>query len=221
MATQNSANFGTGSVGQVLTSNGSGVAPTFQSASGNVSGPGSSTNRAIATWNSTGGNALFNNSSAVIDSSGRFTNSNQPSFNAYISTNINNVTGAGTAYQIAFDTILFDRGSNFTTGASSHFTAPITGVYLFCWTLGVTDLTVAMTDMLLQLNISGSSVQVLRQNPFPGYVSLNTAWSGALIYPMTTSHTAFLTLTISGGVGDTADITGTGIGTTFSGSLLC
>jgi len=34
MATNNSANFGTGTIGQVLTSNGTGVAPTFQAAPG-------------------------------------------------------------------------------------------------------------------------------------------------------------------------------------------
>lgn len=37
---------------------------------GNVSGPGTSTNRAIATWNGTDGRTLFDNPSATIDSSG-------------------------------------------------------------------------------------------------------------------------------------------------------
>lgn len=41
--------------------------------SGNVSGPGSSTNRAIATWNSTSGTVLFDNPNATIDSSGNIT----------------------------------------------------------------------------------------------------------------------------------------------------
>lgn len=38
MVTNNSANFGTGTAGQVLTSNGPGVAPTFQAASGGITG---------------------------------------------------------------------------------------------------------------------------------------------------------------------------------------
>lgn len=40
------------------------------SGGGNVSGPVSSTNRAIATWNSTSGTALFDNPNATVDSSG-------------------------------------------------------------------------------------------------------------------------------------------------------
>lgn len=39
MATNNAANFGTGTAGQVLTSNGAGVAPTFQAAAAGGSAP--------------------------------------------------------------------------------------------------------------------------------------------------------------------------------------
>lgn len=47
MATNNSANFGTGTSGQVLTSNGTGVAPTFQSAG---SSGGVSNSSALPPW---------------------------------------------------------------------------------------------------------------------------------------------------------------------------
>lgn len=43
------------------------------SVSGGVSGPGSSTDRAIVTWNSTTGNTLRDNANATIDSSGNLT----------------------------------------------------------------------------------------------------------------------------------------------------
>ncbi len=63
---------GLGSSGNVLTSNGAGALPTWQAASGGVTGPGSSTDRAVATWNSTGGTALRDNSAATVTSAGTF-----------------------------------------------------------------------------------------------------------------------------------------------------
>lgn len=131
-------NVSPGSAGEVLTSNGAGSAPSYQAASGGgVSGPGSSTDRAIATWNGAGGNALFDNSTTNIDSTGRMTNTAQPCFTAILNaTAATNVTGDGTIYQVAFDTALVDNGSNFTTGAAAHYTFPITGNYLI--TTGIT-----------------------------------------------------------------------------------
>lgn len=62
------------------------------SAVGDVIGPGSSTDRAIATWNGTSGTVLFNNANAIIDASGNITANNLSG------TNTGNVTLAGENY---------------------------------------------------------------------------------------------------------------------------
>jgi hypothetical protein len=52
----------------------------------------------------------------------------RPMFLAYNSGGVTNVTGDGTIYTVAFDTEVYDIGSNF---ASNNFTAPVTGKYAF------------------------------------------------------------------------------------------
>lgn len=170
----------------------------------------------------TNSNAGPSNGSTLrrMTSAGVQTMPGQAVFFAYLSGNVNNVTGAGATARIAFDTVS-QQGSSFATGASAQFTAPVTGWYQFNWTLALTDLTVAMTDMLLQFVHSGVAAQVLRQNPFPNYVAANTAWSGGALVQMTAGDTAYLQITISGGAGNNVDLVGTGIGCTFSGALIC
>lgn len=52
------------------------------------------------------------------------------SFLAYLSSNQSNVTGDGTAYQITFDTAVFNVSSSYSTSTGT-FTAPATGTYQF------------------------------------------------------------------------------------------
>lgn len=102
---------------------------TWATPTPSISGPGSSTDRAVVTWNGTSGNALYDNSSVIIDSSGRMTNTLQPAFLAILTSTQSNVTGNSVLYQVICDTEIYDQGSNFdnTTGT---FTAPISGRYL-------------------------------------------------------------------------------------------
>lgn len=140
-----------GTSGQILTSNGAGVAPTYQSASGSVTGPGSSTDRAIATWNGTGGAALFNNSTVKIDSSGRMTNTTQPAFHAYLSANTSNdKTGDGTTYTVIFDSTTSNVGTIYNT-ATGVFTVPVTGKYLLYSQVTLQNLTIAASTCVFQI----------------------------------------------------------------------
>lgn len=71
------------------------------------------------------------NSGLTVATTGVATNATQPAFLATLSTFTNNVTGDGTVYTIPFNTELFDIGNNFNTGTFT-FTAPKSGLYLFC-----------------------------------------------------------------------------------------
>lgn len=53
-----------------------------------------------------------------------------PSFFAYLTTTVSNVTGDSTVYTIIYDTLPVNSGSAFNLGTST-FTAPVTGVYNF------------------------------------------------------------------------------------------
>jgi len=206
-----------GSAGQILTSNGAGVAPTFQPASG-VTGPGSSTDRAIATWNGTGGSALFNNSTVKIDSSGRMTNTTQPAFLAYLSNNVTSVTGDGTVYTIAFDSTLFNRGNNFDTGTAT-FTAPVTGIYL----LGATIYTYnigSQTGSLMYIVTTSLSYLVSAINPSAVKRSANDFGVSTSVYAaMTAGDTATVTVDMTGST-KTVNVGGTSANTLFWGSLI-
>lgn len=80
--------------------------------------------------NNSSNNKLGPSNSLVMTSNGAMLLAQQPSFFAYNSNAINGVTGDGTTYQIIYDTVVYDKASNYnnTTGV---FTASETGVYEF------------------------------------------------------------------------------------------
>jgi hypothetical protein len=144
---------GLGTSGQVLTSNGAGALPTFQAAAaGDVTGPGSSTDNALSRWDGTGGDTL-QDSTVLVSDNGEMTNGSQPAFYAFLGTTDTNVTGDGTIYSLGDTDIgsalteVFDNGGNFTPGASggAFFTAPVTGVYQFNFSLLFQDGTTSHT----------------------------------------------------------------------------
>lgn len=214
-------NCGAGTSGQVLTSNGAGALPSFQAApASGIPTIGSSTDRAIATWNGTAGSALFNNSTTNIDSTGRFTNSAQPCFCAILSTTQSNVTGDGTLYTIIFDTERFDRGSNYnnTTGI---FTAPVTGIYHF-------SAYALYQDCTSNANTEIRLVTTAKTYLFGNYggVSLNVGGNFPIGFSLTVDMSAGDTAKIIANVGNIAkqvDIFGdtTTPRTGFSGFLVC
>ncbi len=208
-----------GTTGQVLTSNGAAMLPTWQTNSnGNVSGPGSSTDRAISTWNGTGGNALFDNSTTKIDSSGRFTNTGQPAFTVHVSSHIDNVTGDGTNYNIVFDTVNFDQGSNYNTG-TGFFTAPITGRYFFNTSVAFFNLGAAFNSLIIQFNTTAGVKEIYRINPSTNSVGGIFTSGGSFLINLTSGDSCAVLVQVAGST-KTIGITGTP-DSFFSGYLVC
>lgn len=194
-----------GSSSKVLTSSGAGSLPTWTTISGgSVSGPGSSTNLAIATWNGTGGTALLNNSTVTVDASGRIKKTGQPCFFVNTgSTSPSAITGDGTLATITWDTGVFDQNSNFNTGTYT-FTAPVTGKYCFninpTWTGGFLH-----AELFINAVTTGTTFSTFIINPLIDYRAGSQL--GGFTLPMITQMTAADTLTVTiqcqqGGGGD-------------------
>lgn len=118
----------------------------------------------------------------------------QPTFQATFAAGATNVTGDGTAYQVAWDGTAFDVGSNFTTGAAAVFTAPIAGKYLLKANVSLVGL-VATETILLSIITTGKTF-----NPFlqTGLVGTQIV-GGSVIANMAAGDTANVTINVSGG----------------------
>lgn len=210
--------------GRVLISQGTGVAPSFSGS--DIVSPGASTDRAIATWNSTAGAALYNNATAKIDSTGRITRTAQPDFVANWGVQTNDVTGDGTVYTMIPNAALVNQGTpyNVSTGV---FTAPITGTYLFKTMFTLSGLLVGHTSLIVKLTNTTTSVDyiICQCNPFAiGSSSpLVLDLSSCTIIPMAASDTAVFKVQVSGST-KTVDVFSQNTNSSFnnfSGFLIC
>jgi hypothetical protein len=101
-----------------------------------------------------------NTERARIDSSGRLTMTSQPAFRARPSVDQSVTTNAAT--KISYDTEDYDVGSNFNT-ATSRFTAPIAGKYLFVVVYNPYGIT-SGDNSQSALYKNGASAQILSRN---------------------------------------------------------
>ena len=131
----------------------------------------------------------------------------QPSFMAFLSGSINNVTGDGTAYAIICDTEAFDQGGDYDN-STGVFTAPVTGRYSCNCGFRFSGLTTAMT---IQDNRVVTSNRSFSTNPAaPSKVfDANTNCSNpyCALMDMDAADTAFMQSTITNGT-KVADIGG-------------
>lgn len=203
-----------GTTGQVLTAT-TGAAPSWAAASGDVSGPGSSTDRAIATWNGTGGTDLYDNSTITISSAGEMVNTAQPAFLA-TATAQSNVTGDGTAYTVTFTSEIFDQNSDFD--GTSTFTAPVTGRYNLSTIIYGSGITSSMTVGSIKIVTGNRNYQygVAPSKVFDS--NTNASFIITSLCDMDAMDTAVVTIQFSSGT-KVADILATI--STFSGSLIC
>jgi len=213
-----------GTSGQVLTSAGAGSNPSYQDAAGgDVSGPVSSTDNALARWDGTGGDTL-QDSSVIVTDNGEMTNTSQPAFCAYQGSTDSNVTGDNTEY-ILGDTSVgttlterFDQGGDFTPGASGGavFTAPVTGKYQFNITTHLQSVTTAHRPGI-------GNIATSNQNYFFGgsgqFSSGGVNMFVSLFTDMDSADTIKVGITVFSST-KTVDIDGTNK-TVFSGNLVC
>jgi hypothetical protein len=216
-AQQSIASVGTS--GQVLTSNGAGALPTFQAAAGGVTGPGSSTDNALARWNGTGGSTL-QDSTVLVSDNGEMTNGSQPAFLAYLGTTDSNVTGDATNFVVGSGNALtevFDQNNDFVT--TGTFTAPVTGRYAFFAKVTVSGITSVGSNNILKINTSNRNFETRANNSNPPVL-----WVDYTIFcDMDASDTATMSiLTVDSG-GKIDDVVGEAGGTStwFAGHLVC
>ena len=149
-------------------------------------------------------------------------------FHAIQSSDVNNVTGDGTLYNLGtlkVFTEIYDRGSNFYPGNGTTlkalFTAPQTGLYLFIVTVLVTGLPVASTTRVDPINIVTSNRTYSLINPVMSYTNdlARQTVTFTAIADMDTSDTAYFQYGLTTAVGTkTVGIGGTY--TTISGYLI-
>lgn len=72
----------------------------------------------------------YNKTSKVLTITKGIIQPSQASFQAVKSTNTTNATGDGTTITVVYDSVSFDRQSNYNN-STGIFTAPVTGMYLF------------------------------------------------------------------------------------------
>ena len=153
-----------------------------------------------------------------LDGNGHMTNSTQPCFLVRNSSDQSNVA-LNTLVTVVFDTEVFDQNADF---ASNTFTAPVTGRYLFTYSVNFAQVDADHTIMALTLSTSNNA---FTNNPIadpsaltgdPAELSLH----GAIICDMDASDTALVKVAFEGGSAQT-DIVSNGVRTNFGGVLLC
>lgn len=144
----------------------------------------------------------------------------QPAFFAHNAATVTNQTGNGATVTVPFGTEISDRGSCF---ASNTLTVPANagGLWDFAGQVTISDLTAAMNQYLVRL-VTSNRTYVLASGDevhvAGGIARINWKVTNA---DMDAGDTATVTLQVSGGAGDTADIFGiaTNPQTFFAGRL--
>jgi hypothetical protein len=193
------------------------------SSAGGVTGPGSSTDMGIATWNGTGGTALNSPPSPLVSSAGIMTNSNQPAFLAYLANNTASVTGDGTVLLVPFDTVSFDQGSNFNTG-SNYYVCPVAGLYQYNINIFLAQSapgTNTYFDIVLLVN--GSTPFILyNQNTYPTTGTFFLDANASILIQNAANDQITIQVDVAGNASKNIVIGGGGARyTTLSGYLVC
>jgi hypothetical protein len=200
------ATVAVGTINHVLTSGGTGVAPTFQAAA--AAGIAS----VVAdTTPQLGGNLdmqarlLVGNGGSTgiaISVNGEVTMAAQPAMFFRRGAAASNVTGAGTLYVMVFTAEVFNQGDAWDD--ISTFTAPITGRYHVDVYVDLGGITAAADSTILELVMSNRTLAVNHQftnNLAPRYPAMVS-----MLVDMDVDDELQVKLTVSGESGDVVDI---------------
>ncbi len=181
---------------------------------GDASGPGSSTDNAIARFDGTGGKTL-QNSGVVIDDNNILTNSAQPAFLGAATATQDNITGNSISSAIAFAEV-FDNNADYD---GTTFTAPVAGRYQFNANVRFGGVTTAATNISIDLVTSNREYQSMSR--IDGNTGNNAGQSGSWCCDMDASDTAVVKVF---GEGEASNVWDLNIGAaklcTFSGFLV-
>ena len=130
----------------------------------------------------------------------------QPSsFSAVVSSQINNVTGNGTAYTVVFDDEEYDYLGEYNV-SNGNFTAQKTGKYLISAQIGFT-VTPSVTTCTFEIATSTTQYYMFVGDTDSIYSGSGTIFlNGSCIVDLTAGQTARVRLSISGLGADTVDI---------------
>lgn len=146
-----------------------------------------------------------------------------PSFSAYVSAPILNVTGDGTAYTVIFGSEVFDTSSSYNT-ANGLFTAPVTGNYFLQFNLELLDIGAAHTQGQASFVVStGADYLIVVNNPFTISNGSAAVITGSTIINLTAAQTVSVSINVFNST-KTIDIGGQAIAagglSMFNGFLL-
>ncbi len=176
------------------------------------------TRTAIHTLDPSNGAQTFGEASSSLSLRGTVLTPDNSAFLVRLSGDIANVTGAGGDYAIPFDAEMFDRAGNY---ASSIFTAPVTGIYEFRGTVGLSNVT-GHTGAYLKL-VTTTNTYVHPAGALVPDAGTNAGMSASWIVAMSAGDTARLTVNVTGSSANVGIRHGAGNGTwetVFGGSLV-
>lgn len=162
-------------------------------AKGGTNAASMATNTGIVKYD---GTSLVTSSTALIDSSNRYTNTSQPAFSARASAQ-NDVTGDGTTYTIIFANEIFDQGNNFD--GTSTFTAPVTGKYQFNVHFSLTGIVAGMTGLDAYITTSKRTYYVLHSDVVSFSQGASCRFTSSVLADMDAGDTCVAKLQVSGG----------------------
>jgi len=97
------------------------------------------------------GSALGSNDTFIVTAAGEITKPLQPAFLLVLASQLSNVTGDGTIYDVVWDTEVFDQNGDVS---GSTFTAPVTGRYQFDVALTFGGITTSMVNGFIRIDTS-------------------------------------------------------------------